>query len=291
MTKYQAVIVTIIASLIFGSLPFFVARSYAAGLDTFDVIFFRFFIAAFFFFAIVCYRRESFKLSKAQIVNVLAMAVVGYVLMSITYFWSFHFISTGLAATIHFAYPLIVTVLSFFFYRQKLAKLSTLALIAGSAGIILIAVKDFSLTSAWGIALAFLSGVFFAVYVLLAAHPALRSLSTWQILFHVTALTAVIVFAGKLCLGATPFANLTATSFLYVVYLAVIGTVLALTFFMMGIKKVGPATASILVTLEPVTTVLLGVLFLNEPLTLLIIGGCLLVLSAVVLISWPQGKR
>jgi drug/metabolite transporter (DMT)-like permease len=63
-----------------------------------------------------------------------------------------------------------------------------------------------------------------------------------------------------------------------VVYLAVLGTVVAFCWYYEGLRAIGPARASIFINLVPVVAVLFGVLLLNEPLTpALIIGGLLVV--------------
>jgi len=66
-----------------------------------------------------------------------------------------------------------------------------------------------------------------------------------------------------------------------------LSTIMALGTFLAGMRLVGPTTASLLSTLEPVFTVLLAVLLLQEALRPLQIVGGGLVLAAVVLLSLP----
>jgi drug/metabolite transporter (DMT)-like permease len=64
-----------------------------------------------------------------------------------------------------------------------------------------------------------------------------------------------------------------------------LSTILALGAFLAGMQRVGPTTASLLSTLEPVFTVLLAMIFLGEFLTTTQVVGGGLVLSAAVLLS------
>ena len=72
------------------------------------------------------------------------------------------------------------------------------------------------------------------------------------------------------------------------VLLGIVSTALAFWFFFAGMEKIGPSTAALVSTTEPVVVVICSVLVLSEPITLkLAIGGCL-VLSALVLISLQE---
>ena len=55
--------------------------------------------------------------------------------------------------------------------------------------------------------------------------------------------------------------------------------------FQFGIKTVGPESTSILSTFEPITSVIIGVLILNEIFGIKTIIGSALILIAVILIS------
>ena len=61
--------------------------------------------------------------------------------------------------------------------------------------------------------------------------------------------------------------------------------------FQLGIRYTGASTAAILSTLEPITSVILGVLVLGELFTARKIAGCLCILLSVVLIAAAGKKR
>ncbi len=288
MTRQRAVIYTISASLLFGLIPFIVAKAYETGMNAFDVLFFRFFFAGILFYFILRLRKETLAITWLQMRILLIMGIVGYVMMNATLFLSYNYLSIGLATTIHFAYPIVVTILAYFFYKQKLRRIGIIALFLATLGIILLSADDYSINSILGLVLSFSSAVFFAAYVLLIAHPEIKSMSPWKILFYVSLLTTVLLFVGELCFGTTPFVRLTGMGCLYMLILSVGCTVVSLALFTLGIKRMGPATACILATLEPITSILLGALFLGEQFNLQIGVGCVFVIVAVVLISLPS---
>jgi drug/metabolite transporter (DMT)-like permease len=71
----------------------------------------------------------------------------------------------------------------------------------------------------------------------------------------------------------------------WIAALAAISTVAAISLFFAGLRRVGPTTASILATMEPLTTVLLAFLVFGETLGIVQSVGGALVLAAVVTLS------
>jgi drug/metabolite transporter (DMT)-like permease len=76
-----------------------------------------------------------------------------------------------------------------------------------------------------------------------------------------------------------------ATGYLWLAAIAVVSTVGAITLFFAGLSRVGPTTASIVSTFEPVTAIALAALVFGESLSLPQLGGATLVLGAVVALS------
>jgi drug/metabolite transporter (DMT)-like permease len=71
----------------------------------------------------------------------------------------------------------------------------------------------------------------------------------------------------------------------WLVCIAVVSTVAAIGLFFAGLRRVGPTTASILATVEPLVTVLLAFLVFGETLRAVQILGGALVLAAVVVLN------
>jgi len=76
-----------------------------------------------------------------------------------------------------------------------------------------------------------------------------------------------------------------------IIYLALLGTVVAFCWYYEGLRAIGPARASIFINLVPVVAVLSGVLVLNEPFTpALAVGGCLVVLGVFLTNQRPASS-
>jgi len=78
-----------------------------------------------------------------------------------------------------------------------------------------------------------------------------------------------------------------ATGLGWLAAITVVSTVGAVSLFFAGLQRVGPTTASILSTAEPVTTVVLAFLAFGESLSPVQLFGGALVIGAVFVLSVP----
>ena len=98
---------------------------------------------------------------------------------------------------------------------------------------------------------------------------------------------AVSLTAGSALLGDLHPGEVTAAGWGWLAGIAVVSTVAAVSLFFAGLKRVGPTTASILSTVEPVVTVVLAFLVFGELLgTLQLLGGALVIAAVLVLGSY-----
>jgi drug/metabolite transporter (DMT)-like permease len=95
----------------------------------------------------------------------------------------------------------------------------------------------------------------------------------------------VSLTAGSALLGELRPGELTAAGWGWLACLALVSTVAAVSLFFAGLQRVGPTTASIISTAEPVVTVLLAFLVFGELLGPVQLVGGALVLGAVLMLA------
>jgi drug/metabolite transporter (DMT)-like permease len=96
---------------------------------------------------------------------------------------------------------------------------------------------------------------------------------------------AVSLTLGSALLGELRPGELTLAGWGWLSCLVVISTVASISLFFAGLRRVGPTTASILATVEPLVTVLLAFLVFGETLGVVQVAGGALVLAAVVVLQ------
>ena len=102
---------------------------------------------------------------------------------------------------------------------------------------------------------------------------------------------AVSLTAGSALLGELRPGGLTLTGWAWIACIAVVCTVAALSLFFAGLRRVGPTTASILSTVEPVVTEALAFFTFGDVLGAAQLLGGLVVLGGVVVLQAPTRLR
>lgn len=286
MNKLRGIILLIAASVFFGIMPIWVKLAYATGLTAFDVTFLRSGLAAAMLGLYICLRHGSLRVERQQLGPLLLSGGPGYTGTILTLYLSYNYVSSGVATSLHYLYPVLVMLAAFFLYREKLPYLKWMALLASLAGIFMIANVGGARFSFTGVALAAASAFFFAFYVLSINHPQLKKMNSLVLAFYVCLIAAGASLVLVLVQGK-PF-PLTLKGLYYTILVSFFCTVLALIFFIKGVQITGPANASILSTLEPVVSLIAGIILLHEPLTLYTSAGCSLIIAAVIMIGWSD---
>jgi drug/metabolite transporter (DMT)-like permease len=137
-----------------------------------------------------------------------------------------------------------------------------------------------------GVIMVIVSDAGYALYVLIS-NRYVHQVGPWLSTAWISAGASVSFLAGG-WITRTLDGNLPSIGLWLLPAMVLISTILPLGTFLAVIQRVGPTTASLLSTLEPVFTVLLAVLLLGETLLPIQIAGGILVLAAAILLSLPQ---
>lgn len=290
MKKINGIIYTVLSSAAFGVMPIFAKIAYSGGANAITVLFLRFFLAALIILPYIVVTKKDFKINRAQLVHIIFLAIIGYTATTYTLFISYNYISVGLSTTLHFIYPVIVTVFAVILYKEKLYWRKILALALSVLGIYLLVGGGDVVINFKGVGFAILSGCFYAYYIVGVSHSEVNKIDTFVLTFYLAAIAALSLLIMGMINGQLDF-NMESYSFLASGGIALVSTVLALTMFLKGIKIIGPSSAAILSTLEPIVSIILGVLVLKEQLSITIVMGCVLILFSVIILTLGQRKQ
>lgn len=215
------------------------------------------------------------------------MIILGltFSLSSLTLFYAFKFIESGIACTILFIYPIIVALIMAIFFKEKITKTVICAIILTSLGIALLYKGDSGATlNLKGILLVLLSALSYAIYMVgIKKLPQIKhlrgdKLTFYVMLFGLSLFVVNLKFCTNLQILDRPFL------WILVLCLAVIPTIISLETITLAIKFIGSTKTAILGALEPLTAIFFGILLFSEHLTLRKTTGILLILTGVILI-------
>jgi drug/metabolite transporter (DMT)-like permease len=278
----------------FGAMGIFGKLAYDEGATVGTLLAVRFLLAAALFWGLVVATgaaRQVRALSGRDVGIALALGAVGYSAQAGAYFAALQRLDAGLLSLLLYTFPAMVTVAAVALGRERASRRKAGALAVASAGLILVlAGAGAGALDPVGALLGVTAAVVYTTYILTSAGVAERVgpllLSALVCTGAATTLTLATVFEGDLHLG-----DVSAAGFGWLAGIAVVSTVGAVSLFFAGLKRVGPTTASILSTAEPVTTVVLAFLAFGESLgPVQLAGGALVLAAALVLSVRSQGR-
>ena len=274
----------ILAAVSYGTNPLFALPMYEMGMGVNSVLFYRYIFAALIYGCLLkFYKKTNFHLRKKEFYCLLLLAVL-FALSSITLFSAFNYMDSGMACTILFVYPVMVALLSAIFFKEKLSKISIVAMIITLSGIFTLNGGLSGHLNPHGIALVLLSALVYAAYIVLVKNlKPIKHMKYDKLSFYVM-LFGLSVFIINLKFGADlqPISGWKMLA--CALALAVFPTIISLETINIAIRLIGPTTTSILGALEPLTAIFFGVLIFGESLSLNRIIGIVLILSGVTLI-------
>ena len=273
----------LLSGFFFGLQPFFAKIIYAHGGDAYSLLVLRFLISVTVFAAIYMLMGQSIWLTKDEFISIFILSVPE-VIMCILLFLSYSYISSGLASTLHFSYPAAVILLELLIFRKKISKIKLLCLLFCAIGIGVFYQPDGNI-NILGMVMALASGVGYAIYIIVLTHgkagkiPVIK-MSAWLSFLRAIEISIVMLVSGKFRF------QMDATAIGMSVFMAAVISTLALATFQIGAPMCGAQTAALLSTIEPVSSILLGVIFLGEHMSLRIfVGICFILMSIVIQIK------
>lgn len=293
--KLNGVFYAAVSSASFGFSPLFSLGLLTAGLSGFDVLSYRWLIAGVVLMIYALCKKKSLRLnSMSEAWKIFLLSALRSI-TSITLLIGYANISSGIASTINFMYPVIVTLCMMIFFGEKRSFMDIVAIAVSIFGVYLLASGDSIVVEGGntrlGLRCSLISAFSFAAYYIVmkqvrADKIEVVKFTTWiMMLSAFYFIVCAFIFQGKITLisGTSNWMN--------VLGLGLWATMVSNITGVKAIRRIGPTYTSILGALQPVTAVILGVLFLGEHLYLRSCIGITLILIAVSVVVMHQKKH
>ena len=204
--------------------------------------------------------------------------LIGMVLSSLQY------ISVATLGFLFYTYPAWVTLVQAVRGAERLTARRAIALALSFGGIVVIASASSVGAIPWrGFALALGGAMIYGVYI-----PIIQ----WMQKSHPVAVTSAYGKIGSaICFLVLAAATQTfrytmsPTAWSAILALTLFSTVLPSVFFLMGLMRLGPVRTAIVSTVEPFLTAVLGAVVLRQALTMNVVAGGVMIVSAVLVLQ------
>lgn len=281
----------IFSAIAFSAKAIIIKLAYRHGTDPVTLLALRMAMALPFFAAVAWWSSrggQAVAIARTDWASIALLGIVGYYLASLFDFLGLQYITAALERLVLFLYPTFVVLISASLYGRAIAGRDVAALALSYTGIALVFANDLAtgqrnvLLGTFWVAL---SALAYAIYligngrmvrkmgsVLFASLASIVSCAAVLMHFLVTRETHLLWTQPAPVYGLT---------FL----MAIVSTVLPVILMSVGIRLIGSSHASMLGTVGPVSTIFLGFVFLDEPVTAIQLAGAALVMAGVLAIS------
>ncbi|MGD9567681.1 MAG: DMT family transporter [Sedimentibacter sp.] len=286
MNKTKGIAFGVLAAFIYGFTPIIGKLSYLEGSNSMSLTFYRNFLSIPFLFFMLKYKKIDIKINKVEAKKLAILGSLGSTLTALTLYASYNYISVGMTTTIHYIYPVLVTLACILIFKEHVSKEKIIALALSTLGIMMFFEGNFSII---GVTLALLSGVVYAAHILYIDKSGLNLMYPFKITFYSAIFSSIyLLIAGMV--SNSLVAVMTPKGWIFTILVAFFVSFLANTFIPIGVKHAGPTITSIVGMFEPITSVILGILILGEPVAARNIIACILILSGVLIVTINKEK-
>lgn len=279
-------IFVILSAFIFGLMPLMAKLIYKDGSNPQSLVFLRNIMSIPVLLLLSVFSGKSVKVNPKAFPNISLIALMGCCITPLLLFSSYNHIPSGTATVFHFIYPPVVVLGEYIFLKNKLGLKNILSVVFCVIGIALFYNPN-SKVNIDGSLLALVSGVTYAVYIMLLSGFKYKEISGFTFSLYVAIFSSIVmllvcIFTNRLKFPESVFGWV--LTFIFAVSLNVGAVVL----FQKGTFLISGGRASVLSTIEPVTSIMAGVMIFNEKITIFTVVGAFLVIVASILIALKE---
>ena len=302
-----------VGAIAFSGKAIIVKLAYRHGVDAVTLIMLRMLFAMPFFVAMVVWsqrkaqritsagsgvhddatRRMAAALTFREWLGVAWLGLTGYYLASFLDFAGLQYISASLERLILYLNPTIVLVLGLVLYRKKVNAMQALGMAVSYAGVLLVFGHEASLSGrdvGLGALLVLLSAISYAVYLSYSGEMVKR-LGSMRLVGLATTVACFLCIVQFVLLRPLQSVLDVAPQVLWLsLFNAVFCTVVPVLLVMMAIERIGAGLAAQAGMIGPMSTILMGVLILGEPMSRWVVIGTVFVLAGVAVCSRSARK-
>lgn len=275
-------ILCILSACSYGATGIFGKLAFDEGLTVTGLLAARFSIAAIVLWLLVAALGRGSRPSRRGAAAGIALGVVAYSAQTGLFFLALTRLDAGLAVLLVYIAPVLVAIAAVAFGREQLSRAQVAAVVVAVCGTTLVATGGgLGKVDGLGMVFAFGCAVAFTAYMLLS-HAVVGRVNPVALSASVCTGCALSFLTAAGASGHLPI-HTTDKGWLLIGALALFSTVIAVTALAAGTARIGPSTATILATFEPVIATILAVAILGEHLAApQVVGGLLVVASAVI---------
>ena len=284
----------VLGAIAFSAKAIIVKLAYRYDVDAVTLIMYRM-LFALPFFLLMAWRAGRGKppLARRDWVGVLGLGFTGYYLSSMLDFVGLQYITASLERLILYLGPTIVLLLGWLLRGRRITRAQWLATSVSYLGALLVFGVELrfapSGATAWGALMVFLSTISYALYLFYSGEFVQR-LGSLRLVGLATTVACLCCIAQFLLVHPLAAAQVAPEVIWLSLLNATACTAAPVLMVMMAVERIGPSLAAQAGMIGPLSTIAMGIVILDEPFTLWLAAGTVLVVAGIWLFS-RAGRR
>lgn len=290
MNQLKGILYGILSSATFGLIPLFALPVLRGGMGLDSLMVYRFGISTLVVGAYLLLKRENLSVSAKEFMILLGLGIL-YASTALFLTHSYLYIPSGVATTLHFLYPVVVTAMMMLFFRERVSLPVIGATTLAIVGVYLLSSGEGGgAVNLKGGLLVLLTVVTYAGYIVGVNKSGVSKMDGLKLTFYVL-FSSTLVFLVNLLVQGKALEMVSGWDMgIHVVLLALIPTLISDFALVLAIQRIGSTQTAVLGCMEPVTAVGVGVLVFQERFSLLQSIGMFTILAAVLVVILVSAK-
>lgn len=280
--KKRGMLLASISAILFGLLPMVTQFLYAGGLHVIAVSFYRYAFMVPILLLLCIQQKLPLRLSKQDawhlVISISLFSTATMLLLNSSYLY----INTGVATTLHFLYPMFVILICKVVYQDKVDGRTRKSLALMMMGIVCFCI-NVKVDSMAGLGLALLSAITYAIYLVEMEKKGISKMNPLVFSFYISLFTSLLLLMVNLVVPSFS-ETITCSLFGWLALLSIL-SFLGLAALQRGSSYIGATSTALFSLFEPITSLMAGVLFLQEEITIWKISGCVFIFIAVIYLA------
>jgi len=278
------------ASIIWGTMGIFGKLAFEFGISPTTLIALRLLVSSLTIsIPVVLLKRNLLKIERIHLLPFLALGVLATAFQRIAYFYSIDLTTVTVAAILFYTYPVLVTIYSSLFLKEKITSLAVFSIILAFSGVALV-VRTYDISQLsigfYGMISGVLSSILFVLYFFITKRLRINY-TNWTLILYGDGIGALVMIPLVL-FSLSEILNYPLQLWLLILAIAWFPSLLAYLMYSCALKNIESAKGSTLGVLEPLSAALFSVTILGEAFELLQIVGVILALIGVALLFYKR---
>ncbi len=284
----RAVLLIVISALSFGSISVLTVLITSEHVPLLTAMAWRYFVAGV-ILGIAIRPSRSTAISRRQIMRLMLIGGCGQALITYLSLHALEYISVGPLAFLFYTYPAWVALFAAIRKTERLTMVRICALALALLGVTIMVGTPRDKLNAVGVVLALASAILYSVY-LPALEQIQRGAPAFVSTFFLVTGSAIAFVVAAIVVGEL-YIPRNEKVWTNILLLAVVSTVIAFSTLIKGVSVLGPVRTSIIATVEPFFTAILGAVVLGSTFTTSTLVGGILIGGAILIIELSAGRE